>query len=93
MLVPPPGSTQPLQGELSRVVFVEPGQGGFFHRIVMDDALNLDINQFCRDMAAAGLAWLAAAESTDNYQRNYDRFLQRYEGGLSPYFSGVNVIA
>ena len=50
----------PHQGGYTRVLFIEPGAGTLVaHNNVMDDALNIDVNIFVRDMveSAICLAW------------------------------------
>jgi hypothetical protein len=88
------GGAQHPASDYSRIVFIEPGATtNVFHNNVMNDALKLDVRLFCRDMAEAGLAWLPAAEQTENYTRNYPRFVQRYPDGPAPYIVGVPVIS
>jgi hypothetical protein len=78
----------------SRVLFVEPGATtNVFHNNILNDALNIDLRLFVRDLVAAGLRWLQQAEGSANYQRNYPLFMQRYPNGLAPYIVGVPVIA
>lgn len=64
------GTTQHEHSGYSRVVFVEPGPGTF-HMNVLNDALNIDIGTFCQEMAGGALAWLSAAEGSENFKRNY----------------------
>jgi hypothetical protein len=84
----------PHQGGYSRVLFVEPGAGTFVaHNNVMDDALNIDVNIFVRDMVESATAWHGPAQQTREYKANYPRFMQRYPQGLPPYMVGLPVIA
>jgi len=76
-----------------RVLFVEPGAtNNVFHNNVINDALNIDVRVFVRDILEGASKWLQEVENTDNYQRNYARFMRRFPNGLSPYISGVPVI-
>jgi hypothetical protein len=86
------GTTQPHKGMYSRVLFVEPGHGFVMHNNVMNDALNLDVRLFCSDVVVGARAWLAKAEGTALYQKNYPSFLQRYADGFPPYIVGVPVL-
>jgi hypothetical protein len=87
------GSTQHPKSPYSRILFVEPGTAaGTFHYNVMNDALNIDVKEFCREMIAAAREWLDAVESTERFKTNYDKFARRYPDGLKPYFVGVPVI-
>lgn len=63
------------------------------HNNVMDDALNLDVSMFCRDVVAAASDWLVTAERAATYQANYPHFLQRYPEGLAPCVVGVPVLS
>jgi hypothetical protein len=66
------GTTQHPQGSFTRIIFTEPKpQRNVFHMNVMDGALNISIREFCKDMAAAALAWQEAAEGTTTYQQTY----------------------
>jgi len=78
----------------SRVLFVEPGATtNVFHNNILNDALNIDLRLFVRDLLAGALAWLQQVECSANYQRNYALFMQRYPNGLAPYIVGIPVIA
>lgn len=78
----------------SRVLFVEPSATtNVFHNNILNDALNIDIRLFVRDLIAGVLEWLQHAEGSANYQRNYALFMQRYPNGLAPHIVGVPVIA
>jgi hypothetical protein len=86
------GSTQHPKSDYSRVIFTEPASNTF-HMNIVNDALNIDIRQFCREMADAALTWLPAAEATENFQRNFPKFMQRYPEGLAPYMVGMPLIS
>jgi hypothetical protein len=76
-----------------RIIFIEPGvTTNVIHYGRMNDALCIDLNLFCREMLAGARAWLARAEHTDNYIRNYERFARRHSDGLRPYIVGVPVV-
>ncbi len=78
----------------SRVLFVEPGATtNVFHNNILNDALNIDLRLFVRDLLAGALEWLQQAEGSVNYKRNFALFMQRYPNGLAPYIVGVPVIA
>lgn len=76
------------------MLFVEPGATtNVFHNNILNDALNIDVRLFVRDLLAGAFAWLQQVEGSANYQRNYTLFMQRYPNGLAPYIVGVPVIA
>lgn len=78
----------------SRVLFVEPGAAtNVFHNNIINDALNIDLRFFIRDLLNGAREWLQQAEGTANYLRNYALFMQRHPNGLAPYIVGVPVIA
>jgi hypothetical protein len=88
------GSTQHPDSSYSRVIFVEPSAtGNVFHNNILNDALNLDVRIFCRDVLEGAHRWLADYEHTDTYRRNFERFMHRYPNGLAPYIVGVPVFA
>lgn len=87
------GYLQPHQGVYKRIIFIEPHQSVIMHNNVMNDALNLDVTQFARDMIDSAESWLVNAEQTPVYQANYPHYMQRYPQGLAPYVVGMPVIA
>ena len=88
------GSMGPHQGIYNRVLFVEPGSSNsVFHNNVINDALNIDVSIFIETMVSAAEDWLALNEETPNYINNSKKYMRRYPCGLSPYISGVPVIA
>jgi hypothetical protein len=87
------GSLRHPEGAYERVIFLEPGATRMtLHMNIVLGALNIDVSIFCRDLIEAGRVWLADAEDSDAYRRNYDRFLKRHPDGLAPYIKGVPVI-
>jgi len=77
----------------SRILFVEPGTtSNVFHNNILNDALNIDVSIFCKDIVNGARQWLAAAEESPNYEKNFPHFMQRYPKGLAPYIVGVPVI-
>jgi len=88
------GSSQHPKGRYSRVLFVEPSATtSVFHCNILDDALNLDVRIFCRDILSGVENWLQQHEGTQLYKKNYDKFMRRYPNGLAPYIVGVPVIS
>jgi len=88
------GSSQHTKSSYSRILFVEPSATtNVFHCNILNDALNIDVRVFCRDIISGALIWLKDCEGTELYQKNYDMFMRRYPKGLSPYMVGVPVIS
>ncbi len=88
------GSLQHPSSTYARVLFVEPSSTSriVLHNNVLNDALNIDVRIFCRDIIGGANSWLMASQSTPNYQKNFLKLMQRYPNGLSPYIVGVPVI-
>jgi hypothetical protein len=87
------GRLEPHKGVYKRILFIEPHGGLTLHNNVINDALNIDVTQFARDMVESAEQWLIAAEQIPEYQANYPRYMQRYAQGLPPYIGGTAVIA
>ncbi len=88
------GRSQHPMSNYSRIIFVEPTTTtNVFHCNVLNDALNLDVRIFCRDILTGAEVWLQEYEGTEIYKKNYDKFMKRYPEGLAPYIGGVPVIS
>jgi hypothetical protein len=80
--------------QYSRIVFTMPNAKRVsIHGVILSDALNLDADQFCRDVVAAVRAWFAAKGNDSNVRANYPRLVQFRPDGLLPYIKGLPVIA
>ncbi len=88
------GTSQHPRARYARVIFVEPTlQNIVMHCNILNDALNLDLNIFCRDVIMGVEQWLQNYEGTNRYNENYSRFMRRYPEGLAPYIVGIPVIS
>ena len=88
------GSSQHPKSPFKRIMFIEPGATNtIFHYGVLDGALCIDLNLFCREMIAGTRIWLMQAEHDANYIKNYESFVRRHPDGLPPYIGGVPVVA
>jgi hypothetical protein len=77
-----------------RILFVEPGTPGLLmHNNVINDALNIDVEHFCRDVILGVHSWLGGVTGTEPFESNYQRMMKRYPDGLRPYITGVPVIS
>jgi hypothetical protein len=85
------GRALPHQGLYTRAIFVEPSPIGVFHNNVLNDALNLDIPIFCRDVIEGSGQWLATVQGTPAFEANLEAFFSRHAAGLPPYIVGVPV--
>ncbi len=85
------GRAHPHQGLYSRAIFVEPNPIGVFHNNVLNDALNLDIPTFCRDVIEGAQQWLQAVQGTPTFEANLQTFFTRHPTGIAPYIVGIRV--
>ena len=78
-----------------RVLFLAPLPGGecVMHKNILNDALNLDLVLFCKDLVNGVRDWVATESHQPDFQKNINTVLRRYPGGLSPYIIGVDVYA
>jgi hypothetical protein len=84
---------RPHKGSYSRVMFLEPNrQGIVMHCNVINDALNLDIATFCRDLVDAARQWLPTVSETPEFNANLSSFMTRHPNGIAPYIVGMPVI-
>ena len=79
----------------SRILFADPTSASvpIMHNNVLNDALNIDVRNFCQDIVEGVRAWIKDMVSDTNYNVHYPHFLQRYKGGLPPYISGTDVFS
>lgn len=77
----------------SRVLFSLPEKNGnYFHNNIINDALNLDLNTFCRDVISAVEEWLSQNGEDPTVQRNLENLVSVREKGLRPYMVGMPII-
>ena len=87
------GSSQHPKSPFNRIIFIEPGATtNVVHYGILNDALCIDLNLFCREMIAGARLWLEHAPQDVNYAKNYERFARRHPHGLAPYIGGVPVV-
>lgn len=76
----------------SRVIFVAPFNGNVFHNNVLNDALNLDLPTFCKDVLEAVETWRTKTSDNPTVLKNMDSMIQWYPNGLPPYVQGTPVL-
>ena len=87
------GTTQHAKSGFSRILFVEPGATtNVLHCNIMNDALNIDVRIFCRDIVQAVRVWLAKVEGTPKFEANMAKFIRRHPEGVPPFLSRLPVI-
>lgn len=88
------GTMQHPRSAYSRILFVEPGATTItIHMGVTNDALTIDVREFCLDLVRAAQVWRGSVSGTEPYETNVKAFVTRYPRGLPPYISGVPVIS
>lgn len=89
------GITQYSKSNYSRLIFVQPeaAKNFYLHNNRLDDALNLDIPTFCKDVVDSAFSWRTAVEHTETYKRNIEKFVRVHPNGLPPYIVGMPVIS
>tara|TARA_B110000967_G_C18632141_1_gene434181 strand:- start:145 stop:699 length:555 start_codon:yes stop_codon:yes gene_type:complete len=87
------GRTVHPKNQYSRIIFIEPGSTtSVIHYGIMNDALCIDLESFCKEMIMGVKKWLDNVEDTELFKKNYENFVKRHPTGLSPFISGVPVI-
>jgi len=87
------GTTQHPKSPFSRIIFVEPhATTNTIHNCIMNDALCIDLQSFCREVIAGVRTWLNHVEKTELFKVNYEKFVRRHPEGLKPYIVGVPVV-
>jgi len=77
----------------ARVLFTVPNvKGTVFHENISNDALNLDVVIFCRDIMQCVSQWYAAKQNDPHVVANMPRLVQYREHGLAPYMVGMPLI-
>lgn len=77
----------------SRILFIEPGSTKTVHHYgTSEDALIIDLPSFCQEIISGFREWMASAKGTENYEKNIQETLRRYDNGFAPHIGGVPVI-
>lgn len=88
------GRTIHPKSKYERILFIEPNSSpGILHYNVINNALNIDLVRFCKEVISGTRMWLAAESKSANYINNHENFVKRHEGGCAPYIGGVTVIS
>ena len=89
--IPAPREHQTAQ--FSRILFFVDNTNVYNDNII-NGALNIDIDVFCRGIIEGVREWQTTMEQTGNtnYQKNYCRMIRAYYDGLAPYTHGVYTI-
>lgn len=86
------GSTQHSDSSYSRIVFIAPNSYIMGHNNIINGALNIDINVFCRNIISSVRKWVSQVKDNPIFTANYPNLLQWYPNGFFPYIVGVPVI-
>ena len=60
---------------------------------ILNDALNIDVREFCIEIVSAARLWLEQVRGTEPYETNCVSFVHRYPNGIAPYIIGLPVIS
>jgi hypothetical protein len=78
--------------QYERIFFTLRPGGMFFHCNVFNNALNLGIPMFYKDVIDGVEAWFALKETDENVQKNLANLVQFHPNGLSPYLPSVPAV-
>lgn len=83
------GCTSHSRSTYSRIVFTEPNMdGNISHRNVIRvnplgvTVLQLQVDEFCKEVIDAAMEWLRKHEMTETYKKNYEMFVKRRSDGI-----------
>jgi hypothetical protein len=80
--------------QYARVLFTLPNaDNNYFHNNILNDALNLDLVTFCRDLMAGAQQWYAARVDNPTIAKNASNLVAYRPLGLAPYMVGMPLIA
>jgi len=78
--------------QYQRIFFTLRPGGNVFHCNVFNNALNLDIPMFCKDVIDGVEEWFALKKTDKNVQRNLANLVQFHPNGLAPFLTGVPAV-
>ena len=80
--------------QYSHILFTLPRPNAVvYHNNITQDALNLDLETFCRDMVDSVHRWYDQAKNAPYVKANLPHIVRLYPKGLPPYFVGVPLIS
>lgn len=82
-----------LKHNVARVIFALPGTGMTMVNCRVNDAYVYSVVDFCRNFTEIVYSWAEEHRDHDTYKINIEHLMQYRFGGLSPYFSGITVLA
>jgi hypothetical protein len=78
--------------QYERIFFTLRPGGTFFHVNVFQNALNLDLVFFCKDVIDSVDEWFAQKQADPNVQTNLAHLVQFHPNGLLPYLKDVPAV-
>lgn len=89
------GRTEHKKLNYKRIIFIDPVSSSevIMHNNILNDALNIDTREFCKDIIQGVRDWLNENSKNSKFQKNYSTFLRRHKGGIKHYISGVDVFS
>lgn len=87
------GSTLHEDSSYKRILFLVPNNViTLVGYSVINDALHINIETFCRNMISAVRRWESSAKTTPNFIKNYEKVIKLHPLGIAPYIVGLPVI-
>lgn len=86
------GSSRHVKSSYSRIMFLVPNKT-IIHNCILNNALCIDINHFCRNIIESVRKWEVNVKETDIFKNNYEKLFKLYPNGLAPYIVGLPLIS
>lgn len=78
--------------QYKRIFFSLRPNGQFFHKNVLDEALNLDLMWFCKDVVESAEEWFFQKKADYCVQANLTNLVQFHPHGVLPYLPDVPAV-
>lgn len=76
-----------------RIIFTGVDRNVVMNNNTINEALNLDLPTFCKDIIDGVLKWQETMADNENYEKNIGNLIQWHPTGLAPYIVGVPVLS
>lgn len=87
------GTSVHSKSSYSRIMFIVPNPTLKVHNSVINNALCIDVDLFCRNMIDSVRRWLESVKDKELFKKNYEKLFKLYPNGLAPYIVGLPVIS
>ena len=86
------GSTIHNKSNYNRIIFLEPNDCYKFDDNIINEVLNIDLINFCKNICKGVENWLDDKIENKIIQQNIKKLIKKYPNGISPYIMGIPVI-